>query len=261
MNAKALLILATLAILSLPVAQAAAADSYLRQTIQNNSPDPANDLHIEFSNDVAQHEVKVRPKDQPPGHDGDGAVPTTNHRAADFAPPDTFGTVAAGGIAYLDYGYYSYTPYVDDANSYFTKDGSRLPNFGRNGLPMTITQDQFDKASATITNVEGTPRQYFIQLWKDNALANLTIDKYFQPTGILVTGVPTGFILNPGEWMDLEFGPTLPGTYLLAIGEAMPIGSMGSSLLYAASQTVPEPATLALVALGGLGGLLRRRRG
>lgn len=39
-----------------------------------------------------------------------------------------------------------------------------------------------------------------------------------------------------GPSMDLEFGPTLPETYLLAIGEGMPIGSMGSSLLYAAGR-------------------------
>jgi len=238
-----------------------AADDYYRQSIKNTSGETANDLHIVFTNDVAEHEVKVRPATQPPGHDGDGAVPSSNHRAADFAPPDTFGTVGAGGVAYLDYGYYGYAPYVDDAESYFTKDNQRLPGFERTGLPMAITQEQFDKPTATITNSLIVAQQYYVTLYRDNALPNLMIDTYFIPTGIQVPGTPTTFVLEPGQSRSLEFGVPLPDRYLLALCEGWPVGAPGNSyLLYSAATVVPEPAALSLLALGGLGALLRRKR-
>jgi hypothetical protein len=251
---------ATLCAAFLCASPALAADNYLRQTITNGSDQPANDLHIVFTNDVAQHEVTVRPSTQPPGYDGDGAVQSGTPRVADFAAPNTFGTVGGGGVAYLDYGYYGYTPYVDETLSYFTFDGTPLPSFVRNSLPMAITQDQFNTPTATISNVEATPQQYYIQLWKDNNPSNLTIDDYFKPTGTSVPGVPVGFILNHGESLVLNFGPVLPDTYLLALGEAMPVGVPGESYLIYAAAVVPEPATLSLLALGGAALVARRKK-
>jgi hypothetical protein len=261
MNSRSLTVFAaaTLCAAFLCASPAFAADNYLRQTITNGSDQPANDLHIVFTEDVAQHEVTVRPSTQPPGHNGDGAVQSGSPRVADFAPPDTFGTVGGGGVAYLDYGYYGYKPYVDETLSYFTFNGTPLLSFVRNGLPMAISQDQFNTPTVTISNGEATSQQYFIQLWKDNDLSNLTIDKYFQPTGTSVPGVPVGFILNPGESLVLDFGPVLPDTYLLALGEAMPVGAAGESYLIYAASVVPEPATLGLLALGGLA-MIRRRK-
>ncbi len=239
-----------------------AADNYYRQSIKNTSGETANDLHIVFSNDVAQHEVQVRPATQPPGHDGDGAVPSGNPRVADFAPPDTFGSVGAnGGVAYLDYGYYGYDPYVDETESYFTKDNQRLPGFERMGLPMAITQEQYNTPTATVTNPQGTAQQYYVWLYQDNDPSNLKINTWFNPTGSLVPGVPGSFVLEPGQSMELSFGDPLPGTYLLALCEAHPVGSPDDTyLLYSASTVVPEPATLALVALAALGMLHRRRK-
>lgn len=137
----------------------APADSYLRQTIANNSGQTANDLHLEFTNDI--NGAKLRPKDQPPGHDGDGTVPgAPDNDQADWAPPDTFGTVAPGGIAYVDYAYSGYKPYVDEDNSYWTQDGNQLPGFVRRGLPMAIRGSRYDEETVTITNDQATPQRY-----------------------------------------------------------------------------------------------------
>jgi len=147
-----------------PASGARAADNYLRQGVTNTSNQAANDLHLEFSNPVAPHESKIRPAARPPGHDGEGSVDeTSGNKVMDFAPPDTFGSVpgkdpadpnSTGGVAYVDYGYYgNYKPLMDDDKSYWTKDGNKIPGaLQRNGLPMSITRQEYEKASAIFYN-------------------------------------------------------------------------------------------------------------
>ena len=217
----------------------ASADEYRRQTIVNDSNTVANDLHIRFSNDVDK--AKVRPKDQPPGRDADAAIPGTDRRRADWAPPDTFGTVAGGGRAYVDFQWSKYGAFIDEANSFFTDDGAKISGFKLHGGTMIITQFQYD-ADTKITNDKTVPQQYMgVQLWKDNDLASFDIDQYFMPTGVSVPGIPLDFILDPGQEMILPFGPTTPDTYLLVTAEVMTLGVPDDfGLMYAAAAVAPE---------------------
>jgi len=225
MNArKRLCIVAALICAWLFAGRAMAEDVYRRQTIKNGSTSNANDLHIEF--DYRANGAKVRPKDQPPGYDGDGACSGAPYgRIIDFAPPSSFGTVGAGGVAYLDYNYPGAVGSVDvdAASSYFTLDGNALPGFTLNGRSMAITRyAYYADTQVTITNSAQAPVTYQnVQLWKDNSLLHWSMDGYFVHSGVPVP-VPSSFVLNHGEQMVLSFGPTAPYTYVLVTMESHP---------------------------------------
>lgn len=62
------------------------------------------------------------------------------------------------------------------------------------------------------------------------------MDQYFIPTGVLVPGLPTEFVLDPGEEMVLSFGSVTPDTYLLAIAEGADLDPLDEPyLLFAAA--------------------------
>ncbi|MHB1033610.1 MAG: PEP-CTERM sorting domain-containing protein [Pirellulales bacterium] len=233
-------------------ARGQATESFFRQTIVNDSGQPANDLHLEFTERV--DEAKCRPATQPPGKDGEGTLPPyPNNTHADFAPP-IFGTVAgvAGSdpppdnVAYIDYGYSSYDPFIDSDNSYWTSDGIRLAGFKRQGLPFHISHADYDEPSCLIRNTEATRQAYAVWLYTDNQLADFTIDSYFIPTGALQT--VASFELEPNDELVLLFGPgpAIPETYLLAIGEGGPVSDPSDRyLMYSAAKVVPEPIFVA----------------
>jgi len=220
-------IAAALMVWCMLVASAMGEDVYRRQTIVNGSGQTANDLHIEFN--YRANAATVRPKDQPPGHDGDGACSGTPYgRVIDFAPPDSFGTVGPGGVAYLDYHYPGEVGSVSisPSNSYFTLDGNALPGFVKQGRSMAISRNSFyEVTDVIITNNSTGPMQYQnVQLFKDNLLLNWTMDEYFLPSGIPVIDFPPDFMLNPGEQMILPVGPTMPYTYALVMMQSFPVG-------------------------------------
>ncbi|MGB2823577.1 MAG: PEP-CTERM sorting domain-containing protein [Phycisphaerae bacterium] len=205
-------------------AWAGVGDSYRRQTLVNDSDSNANDLHIEFTSGVDQ--AKLRPKAQPPGHDGDGAVDSASgSRLVDWPPPDSFGTVGPGGVAYLDYGYSGHKPVADPDKSYWTYDGNALPGYRMQGISMALRWSDFETATATFRNDLETPQQVQnVQLYKNNDPLLQTIDTYFLPSGPPVGGLPTEFLLAPGEERERPFGPVLRGTYLLGMAESSTAG-------------------------------------
>jgi hypothetical protein len=228
MNARQVIGMAALICAWLFAGQALAEDVYRRQTIINDSNSNANDLHIEF--DYRANGATVRPKDQAAGHDGDGACSGAPYgRIIDFAPPDSFGTVGAGGVAYLDYNYPGAVGSVDvdAASSYFTLDGNALPGFTLNGRSMAITRyTYYADTQVTITNSAQAPVTYQnVQLFKNNLLTNWSMDTYFTPTGDAFPGQPLTFTLNPGEAMVMDIGPTTDYTYVLVMMESRPSGS------------------------------------
>lgn len=227
---------------------AMAGDVYRRQTIVNGSGQTANDLHIEF--DYRADGATVRPKDQPPGHDGDGACSGTPYgRIIDFAPPDSFGTVGPGGVAYLDYQYPGGvgSVNVDAANSYFTFDGNALPGFIKQGRKMAISRNAYyAPTDVRIINETPGPVTYQnVQLFKDNSLLNWSMDSYFMPSGPPV-GVPLPpFTLYPGEDMMLPFGATAPYTYVLVTMESFPAGVLAELAVdYLGARSGPPDAQL-----------------
>jgi hypothetical protein len=230
MNAKQILgIAAALICAWLFAGRALAEDMYRRQTIKNGSNSNANDLHIVFDYNVWGS--TVRPKDQPPGHDGDGAGSGEFGMCGhtwDFASPNTFGTVGPGGVAYLDYQHSCPLGEVniDASQSYFTLDGNALPGFTKQGWPMIISRDAFyQPTSVTVQNNSPVPVTYDnVQFIQDNSLVNWNIDHYFLPTGTAVPGTPLTFTLNPGEQMVLPIGPTTNYTYVLVMMESRPAG-------------------------------------
>lgn len=143
-------------------------------------------------------------------------------------PPNTFGTVGPGGVAYLDY--HHSCPLgsvnIDASQSYFTLDGNALAGFTKQGRQMAISRNAFyEPTDVRITNDSAGPVTYQnVQLFKDNSLLNWNMDEYFRPSGVPVMGLPTTFTLNPGEEMVLPFGPTRPYTYALVMMESFPTG-------------------------------------
>lgn len=241
---------AAMGLIWLVAASAEADDKYRRQTIVNNSDSNANDLHIVFDYNVWG--AKVRPKDQPPGHDGDGTGSGEFGmcgRTWDFAPPNTFGTVGPGGVAYLDY--HHSCPLgpvnIDASQSYFTLDGNALAGFTRQGRQMAISRNAFYEPTAVrITNETAGQLTYQnVQVVKDNSLLNWTIDTYFLPTGVPEAALPTTFTLNPGEEMVLPISSTTPYTYVLVTMESYPTGAPAELALdYLGARSGPPDAIL-----------------
>ncbi len=250
MNARQVIgMMAALMCIGLIAGPAAAGDQYRRQTIKNGSTSNANDLHIVFDYNVWGS--TVRPKDQPTGHDGDGAGSGEFGmcgRTWDFAPPNTFGTVGPGGVAYLDYQHSCPLGEVniDASQSYFTLDGNALPGFTKQGWPMIISRNAFEQPTAvTVQNNSPVPVTYQnVQLFRDKPLSNWNIDGYFLPSGVSV-GPPTSFILAPGGQMVLEIGPTANYTYVLVMMESCPNVPGGMwGVDYLAARSGPASAKL-----------------
>ena len=242
---------AAMGLIWLVAVSAEAGDTYRRQTIVNNSDSNANDLHIVFDYNVWNS--TVRPKDQPPGHDGDGTGSGEFGmcgRTWDFAPPNTFGTVGPGGVAYLDY--HHSCPFgsvnIDASQSYFTLDGTALAGFTKQGRKMAISRNAFyEPTEVRITNETAGQLTYQnVQVVKDNLLLNWDIDTYFLPTGVPVGGSPLPpFMLNPGEQMVLLFGPTTPYTYVLVMMESYPTGAPAELAVdYLGTRSGPPDAIL-----------------
>ena len=250
MNARQVIgMAAALMCIGLIAGPAEAGDSYRRQTIVNGSTSNANDLHIVFDYNVWGS--TVRPKDQSTGHDGDGAGSGEFGmcgRTWDFAPPNTFGTVGPGGVAYLDYQHSCPLGEVniDASQSYFTLDGNALPGFTKQGWPMIISRNAFEQPTSVIVqNNSPVPVTYNnVQLIKDNSLMNWGMDTYFLPTGA-IQDTPSTFTLAPGGQMVLEIGPTANYTYVLVMMESRPDvpGAMWG-LDYLAARSGPPSAKL-----------------
>ena len=250
MNARQVIgMAAALMCIGLIAGPTAADDNFRRQTIVNNSTSNANDLHIVFDYNVWGS--TVRPKDQPPGHDGDGAGSGEFGmcgRTWDFAPPNTFGTVGPGGVAYLDYQHSCPLGdvHIDASQSYFTLDGNALPGFTKQGWPMSISRDAFyQPTSVTVQNNSAVPVTYQnVQLFKDKPLSNWGMDTYFLPSGVFVPA-PSNFTLVPGEQMVMLIGPTTSYTYVLVTMESYPNVPGGMcGLDYLAARSGPPDARL-----------------
>ena len=256
------------AALFLVVLQADVADAdssrYVRQTIVNGSDQAANDLHLLFHEEVV--DARLKPKEQPPGRDAEGAVRPANKKVVEWAPPK-FGEVAAGGVAYVDYCYFGDpVPLLQLEDCYWTYDGAPLTGFGVRGLPMAIEQKDFYGRldwAAVIENDDTTAHSYHVDLYVGNDLSFYNLTDCFTPTGAWIGSHQ--FTLQPSESMVLVFDqPTPTGTYLLALGEGMRVGGDPLQDVYLlAAAAVPEPGALVLVVVGGLGWLVTaaQRRG
>ena len=198
---------------------------YKRQSLRNDTGQTANDLHIGFTHSVSK--TKLRPQPQPPGQDRNGVpVGGSNNQSYDWAP-NTFGTLAAGGVAYLDFEHSDTWPATavdpDPAKSYWTHDGVNIGAITKLGGGMAITMEDYFAQSAKVTNDTGQAQHYSsLQMFQNNDLLNYNLDAFFLATGSLVPSLPTEFVLLPGESMSLSFGVCLPGTYSLIALQARP---------------------------------------
>lgn len=90
-----------------------------------------------------------------------------------------------------------------------------------------------------------------VQLYTNNDMNNLNLFGFAKPTGELATGIPTSFILWPGQTYRLSFGDFEMNreAYLLAIGAVSRFDDTGDTYRVATAATfaVPEPATLCLL--------------
>jgi hypothetical protein len=169
-------------------------------------------------------------------------------RTWDFAPPNTFGTVGPGGVAYLDYQHSCPLGGVniDASQSYFTLDGNALPGFTKQGWPMSISRIAFEQpTSVTIYNNSAVTVTYQnVKLSKDKPLSTWSMDGYFLPSGVPVP-VPSNFTLAPYGEKVLEIGSTTPYTYFLVTMESRPDvpGAMWG-LDYLAARSGPASAKL-----------------
>jgi hypothetical protein len=101
-----------------------------------------------------------------------------------------------------------------------------------------------------------------IQLFRNNDIANFSIDRFDVPTGTPVLGGPTSVTLEPGESVSLSFGKVEFGTYQFASADAAAAATPTDLFRVGAANAVPEVSTPLLLgcALAGLTGLVWFRR-
>jgi hypothetical protein len=101
-----------------------------------------------------------------------------------------------------------------------------------------------------------------IQVFESNNIANFNLSDFANPTGILVSGIPSSITLNANESYTLTINNIVEdlSTYVLATSTFFPtndptdIGQVATATDFTPSVCVPEPTlTLALLALGTLG--------
>ncbi len=126
------------------------------------------------------------------------------------------------------------------------------------GVPPVLT---FDPSTGEAFAEFFNPYDFFlnvdnVQLFINNELRNLNLLDFATPTGDLVSGVPTSFILWPDQTFRLSFGilPFNTDTYLLALAEFSRLDDPDVKYSVAAAGVftapVPEPVTAALGLMG-----------
>lgn len=231
---------------------------YDLQTIWNNTGGDVNDLHIAFKDGL----VSSAKTDLA----GSAGAVKLNGMEADF----TFDGLAnnrPAGVVYTRVRVPLSNPptaqpaVIDKANSNWTFNGIDKGGISFFYQVIDITIDQFGMASATFTNLDTVALNYSnVALYKNNDVANLNLDQFNTPTGVLLTGLPTSFSLLPNESLTLSFGQIDPSKYPLVLADFEASSDPGTVFQVASATIVPEPATLGLLCTGLLPIALRRRR-
>ena len=243
---------------------------YMRFTIQNETGNNATDLHLRFYNnpDTATLDgIKIRPTVQPPGRNASGTINPNNGSIVDF-PEGSFGTIKSGDKAYVDICVTVAPPkrnfpFVRWSESYWTLFGENIGPVTNRHNRVEIVEPAYKKASLEFSNTESYALQYTnLAVYGGNDLANLNIDDFATPTGSLIPGVPSSFVLNPGESVSFPLGDYEPSTsYILAVGQVASTADPENVFDLAVTTAVPEPSSLLLGCLGLLAlPLIVRRR-
>jgi hypothetical protein len=183
-----------------------------RQTIRNNTGGNVNDLHLDWDPDTKVSSAKLWHTGNSVDTDMDdindaseriAGAAGSNEDEADWAQ-NSFGTIAAGGTADIDYGHKGK---IDASQSYWTLAGANVGGLQLVGEPMTVAFAG-GQADATFKNPSGTLTITYtnISLWRNNDAGHLNSEKFDQPTGTLVPGTPASIVLGPGQQQTVSFG-------------------------------------------------------
>ncbi len=236
-------------------AEAAAEPIFFKdQTIKNDTRRAANDLSLRFSGEVKN--VSVMPPGLNASIPASGVDATTN--TAFWNSGTIKPEVPAGKTATIFWGGDAAGILVSEA-TFWTRNGEQIGGVTAFGQ---APQFSADLGFATFLNPHTFDIIYSnVRLFRDNDLANFGTDKMFDPTGTLVTGVPSTFTLNPGETTTLFLGATSIDKYQLALASVAAASTPSDALDVGTAAAVPEPTTLILVGTAAVGlGLARWRQ-
>lgn len=225
----------------------------VKMTIQNKTGQAANDLHITFDGDCVGAKIKV----------GNNSYPGEQGGSAHRVWPHSQGWSVPNGMKIpLEFEGKQVFPGHGEAkkisDSQWTKNGVGIgaASFLNAGVDLHVDSNgdmwaRFSNFTSDILVFEN------ILVNAGNDLGNYTLDGYHVLTGLPIAMTPET-ALAPDSITEYNLGPVGAGYHLIS-AEAYAIGSPSDRFEMAFATDVPEPASLALLLVGGLCGLQRRR--
>lgn len=225
-----------------------------KQEIKNETGQAADDLSLRFSGEVKN--VSVQPPSSSASVPASGVDANTN--TAFWNKGTIKPNVPSGKTATVFWEGAAAGIFVSEA-TFWTRNGDPIGGVTALGQP---PQFSADLAFATFLNPHSFNIIYSnVQLFRDNNIANFGTDQVFDPTGTLVTSVPTAFTLSPGESNTLSLGAVDVRKYQLALADAASASAPTDLFDVGTAGAVPEPTSLLLFGSTAAGiGLARWRQ-
>jgi len=219
-----------------------AATARFTQEIKNTTASiTANDLTLVFTHEPGSVFI------------GGGPSPTSrNHETVSWGPGDLDRPYGPNASAQIDFEGPDGTR-IDKSQSFWTENRRQIiDGLASLGQPPSIMFDPGGtQATATFINPESFALVYSnVSLFRNNDLENFATAAFTTPSGQIVAGIVTSFVLNAEQSMAFPFGAIAPGTYQLASANVAPLSNPADTFFLASAAAIPEPQSCAMLLAG-----------